>query len=147
MIPPFLMLFLLFFWLLDLYLALRPRQWALQQVGKAPQEMANRNTATGAVVGTVIGAGLGAAIGAATGDPGIGAGIGAGSGLLAGTLWGADSGQASGQEAQRRYDIAYQQCMYAKGNRVPVSGQFASPETSRPSRRMSPPADYPPPPQ
>jgi hypothetical protein len=41
------------------------RQWAGQQIGMSPQDTANQNTATGAVVGTVIGAGLGAAIGAA----------------------------------------------------------------------------------
>jgi hypothetical protein len=26
---------------------------------------------------------------------------------------------AAGREAQRRYDNAYQQCMYAKGNQIP----------------------------
>jgi hypothetical protein len=48
----------------------------------------------------------------------MGAAIGAGSGLLGGTLLGANEGQASGAEVQNRYDIAYQQCMYAKGNQV-----------------------------
>jgi hypothetical protein len=95
------------------------RQWAGQQIGLAPQEVANQNTASGATVGTLIGAGLGAAIGAATGNPGIGAAIGAGSGLLVGTSAGANAGQVSGWEAQRRYDISYQQCMYAKGNQIP----------------------------
>jgi hypothetical protein len=95
------------------------RQWAGQQTGLAPQEIANQNTATGATVGTLIGAGLGAAIGAVSGNPGIGAAIGAGSGLLVGTSSGANAGQVSGWEAQRRYDIAYQQCMYAKGNQIP----------------------------
>ncbi|MDY0039548.1 MAG: glycine zipper family protein, partial [Desulforhabdus sp.] len=94
------------------------RYYANQQIGVDPQQLANQNTATGAVVGTIAGAGLGAAIGAATGDPGLGAGIGAGSGLVAGTALGASSGRAAGWEAQRRYDIAYQQCMYAKGNQV-----------------------------
>ena len=28
----------------------------------------------------------------------------------------------AGAEAQRRYDIAYQRCMYAKGNQLPGSG-------------------------
>lgn len=94
------------------------RQWAAQQIGQSPQETANQNTATGAAVGTVIGAGLGAAIGAASGHAGTGAAIGAGSGLLVGTASGASAGQAYGWEAQRRYDIAYQQCMYAKGNQI-----------------------------
>jgi hypothetical protein len=32
---------------------------------------------------------------------------------------GAASGSDSSKEVQRRYDIAYQQCMYAKGHQVP----------------------------
>lgn len=95
------------------------RQWAGQQIGLPPQEVANQNTATGAVAGTAIGAGLGAALGAASGNAGIGAAIGAASGLLVGTSAGANAGQAYGWDAQRRYDIAYQQCMYAKGNQIP----------------------------
>jgi len=95
------------------------RQWAQQQVGMAPQDVANQNTATGAVAGTAIGAGLGAALGAASGHAGPGAAIGAASGLLVGTAAGANAGQATGREAQRRYDNAYQQCMYAKGNQIP----------------------------
>jgi hypothetical protein len=92
--------------------------WASRQSGLSPQEVITQNTVTGAVVGTVIGAGLGAAIGAISGNPGMGAAIGAGSGLLGGTVAGADAGQVYGSEAQRRYDIAYQQCMYAKGNQA-----------------------------
>lgn len=95
------------------------RQWAGQQLGASPQEVANQNTATGAVVGTAVGAGLGAVIGAASGHAGTGAAIGAGSGLLFGAAAGSDSGRYYGYEAQRRYDIAYVQCMYAKGNQVP----------------------------
>ena len=95
------------------------RQWAAQQIGLSPQETVSQNTVTGAVAGTVIGAGLGAAIGAASGDVGTGAAIGAGSGLLLGTVAGADSARVYGWEAQRRYDIAYMQCMYAKGNQIP----------------------------
>jgi hypothetical protein len=95
------------------------RQWAAQQIGLNPQETVNQNIATGAVTGTAIGAGLGAAIGAASGHPGAGAAIGAGSGLLVGTAAGADAGQVYGWDAQHRYDIAYQQCMYAKGNQIP----------------------------
>jgi hypothetical protein len=95
------------------------RQWAAKQIGLSPQETISQNTATGAVVGTVIGAGLGAAIGAASGNAGAGAAIGAGSGLLAGAATGANAGQFYGWEAQRQYDIAYMQCMYAKGNQIP----------------------------
>jgi OmpA family protein len=95
------------------------RQWARQQIGLTPQETANQNTVAGAAVGTAIGAGLGAAIGAASGQAGAGAVIGAASGLLLGTASGANSGEFYGEEAQRRYDIAYEQCMYANGNIVP----------------------------
>lgn len=114
------------------------RQWARQSIGMSPQEAANQNTLTGAAVGTAIGAGLGAAIGAASGHAGTGAAIGAGSGLLIGTASGADSGRVYGWEAQRRYDIAYQQCMYAQGNIIP------STMYSAPARRVR--RAYPPPP-
>jgi len=99
------------------------RLWANQQIGQTPQEMANQNTVVGAAAGTLLGAGLGAAIGAASGNAGTGAAIGAGSGLLVGTATGASAGQTSGWEAQRRFDIAYQQCMYAKGNQIPGAAQ------------------------
>jgi hypothetical protein len=101
------------------------REWARQQGGESPQNMVNKNTATGAVVGTGAGAALCAAIGSASGHAGTGAAIGAGSGLLVGTVAGASAGQSYGMEAQRRYDIAYEQCMAAKGNGVP--GMQASP--------------------
>ncbi len=116
------------------------RQWASQQIGQSPGEAATNSTVTGAAVGTLIGAGLGAAIGAAGGHAGTGAAIGAGSGLLVGTAAGANAGQVSGYEAQRRYDHAYIQCMYAKGNQIPG--------TAAPVRRVRsippppPPADY-----
>ena len=95
------------------------RQWAGQQLGMPPQEIANQNTLSGAAVGTVLGAAVGALFGAAAGNPGAGAAIGAGSGLVLGTASGANAGQVSGWEAQRQYDNSYMQCMYAKGNQVP----------------------------
>jgi hypothetical protein len=94
------------------------RWWASQQSGLSAQETVNQNTVSGAVVGALIGAGLGAAIGAISGNPGMGAAVGAGSGLLGGAISGASAGQGYAWESQRRYDIAYQQCMYAKGNEV-----------------------------
>lgn len=95
------------------------RQWAGRRIGLPQEQVAGRNTATGAVAGTAIGAGLGAALGAAGGDVGAGVAFGAVSGLLIGGSAGAQADQAYGWEAQRRYDIAYEQCMYAKGNRIP----------------------------
>jgi hypothetical protein len=97
------------------------RRWAEQQIGISAQETADQNTVKGAAVGTVIGAGAGALIGAATGHAGAGAAIGAGSGLLVGTAAGAGAGQDYGWQAQQRYDYAYVQCMYSKGNEVPGS--------------------------
>ena len=95
------------------------RQWAERQIGISPQEAMSQSTVSGAAVGTMVGAGIGAALGAAAGDMGAGAAIGAGSGLLIGTSTGANAGQYYGYEAQRRYDNAYLQCMYAKGNQIP----------------------------
>ena len=94
------------------------RDWASREGGTTPQRTAGLDTAQGAGIGTLIGAGLGAAIGAAAGNPGLGAAVGAGGGLLTGTVFGARKGQAAGSEVQRRFDIAYTQCMDAKGNRV-----------------------------
>ena len=120
------------------------RQWAAYQVGQSPQQIAEQNVVGGSVAGTLIGAGLGAALGAVAGDPGLGAGIGAASGLLIGSSAGAESARAGGWDAQRRYDISYQQCMYAKGNQIPTAGQRRSSGRSyAPSRGNYPvPPDY-----
>lgn len=112
------------------------RQWANQQVGTSPNEAANKNLVAGSVIGTLLGAGLGAAIGGAYGNPGAGAAIGAASGLVGGTAIASGPAYAAGSEAQRRYDIAYQQCMYAKGNQIPGA--------VRPYRRSSLPPPPPP---
>ncbi len=113
------------------------RQWAAQQVGP-PGAPATQNTAVGAAVGTAIGAGLGAGLGALAGHVGTGAAIGAGVGLLGGAAVGANADQAAGRNAQRRYDAAYQQCMYAKGNQIPGAVQG-------PRRPAMPPPPPPPP--
>jgi hypothetical protein len=115
------------------------RQWAQQQIGGAsPSQTANQNLAAGAAVGTLVGAGLGAAIGAASGNAGAGAAIGAGTGLLGGTAMASNPAYASEWQLQRQYDIAYQQCMYAKGNQIP--GVVRQPaRTSAPPLPPSPP--------
>lgn len=110
------------------------RQWAFGTVGRDPGQAATESTLTGAAVGTVIGTAAGAVIGAAAGSPGTGAAIGAGTGLLTGTAAGASAGYGYAGEAQRRYDVAYQQCMYAKGNQIPGVIRAATP-----SRRPPPP--------
>jgi hypothetical protein len=95
------------------------RQWAAQQAGTTPERASGLTTAEHAGIGTLVGAGLGAALGAIGHNPGLGAAVGAGGGLLAGTALGAGAGQRAANEIQRRYDAAYEQCMYAKGNQVP----------------------------
>jgi outer membrane lipoprotein SlyB len=110
------------------------RQWASQHIGLSPQETVNQNTAASAVAGTVIGAGLGAALGSTSGDAGVGAAIGAAGGLLLGSAAGSESARVYGAEAQRRYDNAYMQCMYARGNQIP--GVVTR---TRSIRRMPPP--------
>ena len=95
------------------------REWAARQIGMSQQEIADSNMISGAAVGTLVGAGIGAALGAASGHAGAGAAIGAGSGLLVGTASGAEGSRVYGYEAQRRYDMAYMQCMYANGNQIP----------------------------
>ena len=88
-------------------------QWAGQQVNGEAQD-ANNSAVGTAVIGTILGAGLGAAIGG-----GGGAAIGAASGALGGTMVGAGPSGAAQYDIQQRYDIAYSQCMYSKGNQVP----------------------------
>ena len=129
------------------------RQWALQQVGITPNQAGANSTVTGAVIGTAVGAGLGAAIGAASGSPATGAAVGAGVGLLGGTAVGAGNAYGAGMSVQRRYDIAYMQCMYAKGNQVPVSrglqpgySSSAPPPPPPPPGAPPSPAGSPPPP-
>jgi hypothetical protein len=39
----------------------------------------------------------------------------------------APASDATSYDAQRRYDFAFVQCMYAKGHKVPVSGGYTSP--------------------
>jgi len=92
------------------------RQWAGQQTGAGPSEAGNETLAKGAAIGAVTGAVLGAA---GSRHAGAGALIGGGFGALAGTAIASGPASASQWEMQRRYDIAYQQCMYSKGNSIP----------------------------
>ncbi len=112
------------------------RQWASTQVGTTPGQAWTEGALSSATIATLLGAALGAAIGAASGDAGIGAAIGAGSGALGGTMVGVDAGQAAAGTVQYRYDVAYQQCMYAKGNQIPgvITSQVATPPPPPPSR-------------
>ena len=115
------------------------RQFASMQAGGQAQA-ATDSTVKSAALGTAIGAVAGAAMGGRDS-----AGVGAGMGLIAGTLAGTGAGSTSAYEMQRRYDNGYQQCMYAKGHRIPVSGRFAAPSPSS-SYISQPAASMPPPP-
>ena len=108
------------------------QQFAQQSVGGAA-EQANNAAAANAVAGTAIGAAAGAIIGSASGNAGPGAAIGAGTGLLFGSAAGSNVYGMSYYQVQRRYDGAYMQCMYAKGNQIPVRG---------PARYRAPPPAY-----
>jgi hypothetical protein len=123
------------------------RQYAFEQIGGVSSQQAAQSSAvTSAVVGTALGAVAGAAIGSASGDMGSGAAIGAGTGLLFGSASGSGYAAGSYYEAQRRYDHAYMQCMYAKGNQIPGYRRSAGSAPIRRSSPPPPPADYPPPP-
>ena len=118
------------------------KQFAEAQTGINPQAAAAQQTVAGAAIGTAVGAAAGAAIGAAAGNVGVGAAAGAGSGLLLGTAAGANAGYGAGFTLQQRYNIAYMQCMYAKGNQIPGFVQQSAPFAPPPP----PPSSVPPPP-
>jgi Glycine-zipper domain len=127
------------------------RQWALEQTGTTTKQASKESTVSGAAIGTAVGAAAGAAIGAAAGSPGVGAAAGAGAGLLGGTAIGASQGEDAKVSVQRRYDVAYMQCMYAKGHQIPVprgaQGYTSStPTAPAPPRNVPPPPAGPPPP-
>ena len=116
------------------------RQYASVQIGGTNVNQAAADSQIGsAVVGSAVGAAAGAAFGGGTG-----AAIGAGSGLVAGTMVGTSQGQRAAYATQENYDNAYIQCMYAKGHRVPVSGNFSY-NNRAPSNRPSTPVPPPPP--
>jgi len=124
------------------------REFAEYQTGTTPSNAAAGSATSTAALGTVLGAASGAAIGAASGHPATGAAVGAGAGLLGGSIIGADAAERSQYSVQRRYDVAYMQCMYAKGNQIPVprgsqrSATYGLPRTARVS-----PGEIPPPPR
>ena len=125
------------------------RQFASQQVG-ASAESAQVDSG---LKSAAIGAGVGALAGVIA-DGSRGAGGGAAVGLLFGSVAGAGAANASGRDAQRRYDHSYQQCMYAKGHRVPVAGSYdrqqplqqPAPQPAQPSIPPPPPPPGNPPP-
>lgn len=108
------------------------RQFAEQQIGANPNKVAREQVVTGAATGAAIGAASGALMG--HGHEGATESM-AGAGLIVGSAAGAGAANASTMTLQRRYDIAYEQCMYAKGNLIP----------GYPAPRYVPPPPPPPP--
>ena len=125
------------------------RGFASGATGTTTQQAADQSGVGAAAIGTAVGAAAGAAIGAAAGDPAAGAAIGAGSGLLLGAASGVGRADYTAAAVQQRYDNAYLQCMYAKGNQIPMA-RGALPTSysagARPVNVPPPPAGAPPPP-
>lgn len=101
------------------------QQFAQAELGLGPvvpgqTAVIDQNAGNTAAAATLLGAAAGAAIGAVSGQAGAGAAIGAGTGLLFGSAAGANAAGYNSYTTQRRYDNAYLQCMYAKGNQIPV---------------------------
>jgi hypothetical protein len=114
------------------------RQFASSQVGGTTAEQAQTDSAVkSAAVGTAVGALAGAVVG---GRGSVAAG--AGTGLLVGGVAGAGAGNSSGYGLQRRYDVGYTQCMYAKGHRIPTNGRYEN--SARPSYSYTAPPPPPP---
>ena len=118
------------------------RQYSSAQIGgTTPQQASTDSAAKSAAIGTAIGAAAG---GLMAGNSG--AGVGAGMGLAVGALAGADAGNSSAYSLQRRYDVAYEQCMYAKGHQIPMAASRYAPRRTATRPAAAPPPPPPPPP-
>src|SRR3954464_1166287 len=125
------------------------RGYAYVQSGAQGADQAASNaTAKSAAVGAIVGTAAGAALGGNGHAALAGAGVGTATGAMIGT-----SGAAQGSySVQRRYDNAFTQCMYAKGNKVPMAlaprrpAAPSSPSYPRPPPPPPPPSYGPPPP-
>ena len=94
-------------------------QLCRQFAANAVQDTSNaalKEGATSAIIGAALGAAAGAVI---QGGNSQNVGTGAGVGLLGGAAMGAMNSSGKQNQAQVQYNIAYQQCMYSKGNQVP----------------------------
>ena len=102
------------------------RSWAAHSIGQEGHDAAAdsmlRSTVTGAAIGAIAGA-------IAGGDRNVSQGAAMGTVLGAGA--GSNQSHVTAMNAQRRYDVAYQQCMYSKGNLIP-SYEYGSPRYALP---------------
>lgn len=116
------------------------RQFAhFQSGGQTPDQAGSSAGVNTAAVGAVVGAAAGAAIGRSGEAAVAGAGIGTAGGALAGT----GAAAHSARTVQGRYDMAFQQCMYAKGHQIPMSGGYRG-HLGRSYRQATPPPPPPP---
>jgi hypothetical protein len=115
------------------------RDHADRSLGPNAGQAGTNEVAKGAAVGTAGGAAAGALLG--FGRPGAVVRT-AGLGLILGSVIGASNAGETGQQLQRRYDIAYEQCMSAKGNQLPQTRTV----TYYRYRNRPPPVVYYPPP-
>jgi hypothetical protein len=113
------------------------RNYATQSIGGTS---ASQAAAASAVTSAAVGTALGAAVGAIAGGH-SGAGTGAAVGAVGGTVIGLGEADYARGSVQHRYDIAYEQCMYSRGNILP--GQTSHYRSAPPP---PPPSTAPPPP-
>lgn len=116
-------------------------------------QAANDQAVASAAIGTVVGAAAGALLGGGYySNSSIAAG--AATGLMFGSAVGGSQSQYSTYGLQRRFDIAYVQCMYLRGHQVPGQASYrrqapVAPAPNRPPPIYSPPGNgspsYPPP--
>jgi hypothetical protein len=121
------------------------RGFASQASGTTTRQAADESAVGAAALGTAVGAAAGAAIGAAAGNAAAGAAIGAGSGLLLGAASGVTRADYAAATVQQRYDHAYLQCMYAKGNQIPMSRSALQQSSAQPIAPPQPTPYVPPP--
>jgi hypothetical protein len=112
----------------------------VQSGGKTPDQAGTDAGVNSAAVGAAVGAVAGAAIGRSGHAAVAGAGLGTAGGALAGT----GAAAHSGHSVQHRYDMAFQQCMYAKGHQIPMAAGYRG--STRSSYRQATPPPPPPPP-
>jgi hypothetical protein len=116
------------------------RQFASNQVGGNTPDVAAENSGLkSAAVGAAVGAAAGAIMGGRSG-----AATGAGTGLIIGGAAGAGAAAGSQRSLQQRYDFGYQQCMYAKGHKIPSAGRFETTPARAPVATSAPYAPPPP---
>jgi len=119
------------------------RQYAQSSIGGGSPNGASTDAGLkSAAVGTAVGAAAGALAGGNSA-----AGPGAGIGLVVGALAGSGAASESSYTLQQRYDFGYQQCMYARGNKIPMTPEAARRERASRNYGYAPPPPPPPAPR